>query len=165
MATLDALEDSLAGVFKNAPKIPDKGRAAIVEWAPWISLVVGLLSLLSVYTLWHWAHVANNLVDYANQLSHSLGLDTAKVQRLTFNVWLALLVMAIQAVMYLMAYPGLKARKKSGWNLVFYASLVNVVYAIVVVFTAYGGVGNLIGSLIGTAIGLWILFQIRPAYR
>ncbi len=67
-------------------------------------------------------------------------------------------------MIYIAAFPGTKARKKSGWDLLFYALLINVVYGIVVAFTDYGGFGSLIGSLVGSAIGAYFLFQIRVSY-
>src|SRR3954471_12636993 len=74
MAALDNLEKSLDGVFKkNGPKLPEKGRENLVNWLPWINLVIGIYTLLTVYWLWHWAHVVNSLADYANQLSQAFG--------------------------------------------------------------------------------------------
>ena len=62
------------------------------------------------------------------------------------------------------AFSGLKARKKSGWNLLYYALLLNLAYGIVMAFTNYGGFSYLIGAVIGSAIGLYLLFQIRSSY-
>ncbi len=47
----------------------------------------------------------------------------------------------------------------------FYAFLVNVIYGIFILFTDYGGLGSLIGAVIGSAIGLYLLFQIRGNYN
>lgn len=63
-----------------------------------------------------------------------------------------------------MAFAPTKERKKSGWNLLFLALLVNVVYGLVVTFTDYGGPSNFISVLISTVIGMYFLFQIREAY-
>jgi len=79
-------------------------------------------------------------------------------------VWLALGVLLVEAILYLLAFPATRDRKKSGWDLMFYAALVNIVYAVVVLFSNYGGIGSLLGSLIGSAIGLYLLFQIRASY-
>jgi hypothetical protein len=163
MSALQSLENNLEDVFvKKAPALPENGKKAIVEWLPWINLILGLLSLWAAYTLWHWAHVADKLVDYANSISAIYGGPV--VHRMSAMVWLSLIVMVVQAVIYIVAFPALRDRKKSGWDLLFYALLVNVVYGVVVMFTDYGTFGNLLGSLIGSAIGLYFLFQIRGHY-
>ncbi len=162
---MDGLEKALASIFvKSAPALPAKAKKALVEWLPWINLVLGILTLLSVYWLWHWAHLANSLINYANQLSQALGVNTVAVHRLTAGIWLALIVLALEAVLYLAAFSPLKARRKAGWNLLFYAALVNILYGLVLLFTDYGGVGRFLSSLIGSAIGFYFLFQIREAY-
>jgi hypothetical protein len=164
MAALDSLEKSLEGIFvKNAPALPERGKEVVVSWLPWINLILGILTLWAVLTLWHWAHLANNAVDYINQLNATYGTGTV-VHKLTGMVWLGLIVLAIEAVLYLMAFPATRARQKSGWNLMFYALLVNLVYGIIVLFTDYGGFGTFLSYLLGSVIGLWLLFQIRGKY-
>lgn len=165
MSALQSLENNLEDLFvKKAPALPENGKKMIVEWLPWITLALGLLSLYTAYVLWHWANLTNSLVDYANTISAAYGGPSVVTHRLTVVVWASLAVMAVQAVLYILAFPALKARKKSGWDLLFYALLVNVVYGVVVLFSDYGGVGNLIGSLIGSAVGFYFLFQIRSLY-
>ncbi len=80
-------------------------------------------------------------------------------------IWLSIAVLVVEALLYIAAFNPTKARKKSGWDLLFYALLVNVAYGIVVAFTYYGGIGRLLGSLIGSAIGFYFLFQIRASYK
>ena len=80
------------------------------------------------------------------------------------GMWVAFIVLLAEAAIYLLAFTGLKAVKKVGWNWLFIGSVVNVVYGIVVLFTDYGGVGHLIGAVIGAAIGWYFLFQIRDRY-
>ncbi|PIZ63187.1 hypothetical protein COY17_01030 [Candidatus Saccharibacteria bacterium CG_4_10_14_0_2_um_filter_52_9] len=168
MSALQSLETNLEDVFvKNAPALPENGKKMIVEYLPWINLVLGLISLYTVYMLWHWAHLldaANKFIDYANSITQAYGGTTVAGHRLSVVVWASMAVMAVQAVLYILAFPALRARKKSGWDLLFYALLVNVVYGVVVLFSDYGGVGNLIGSLIGSAVGFYFLFQIRSLY-
>lgn len=164
MAGLSELEKTLDGVFvKNAPKLPENGKKMLVSWLPWINLVAGILSLWAAYTLYHWAHIANGLINYANQVSQAFG-GPAVSSRLTATVWLGIVVIVVEGIIYLMAYPETKARTKRGWDLMFIALLVNIVYGAVLLLTDYGGVGNFIGSLIGSVIGLWLLFQIRGKY-
>ncbi|MEK7594788.1 MAG: hypothetical protein AAB436_04075 [Patescibacteria group bacterium] len=166
MSALEPIEKSLDDLFvKNAPALPAGGKKMLVEWLPWLSLVFGLLSLWAAYGVWTWAHAASSLINYANTLSAAYGGPAvADVNRLSAGIWVGLAVLTIEALIYIAAFPGLRDRKKSGWNLLFYAALLNVVYGVVVLFTSYGGVGNLIGSLIGSAIGAYFLFQVRASY-
>jgi len=163
MSVLQPLEKSLAEALKGVPALPPGAKKALVEFVPWINLVFGLLALASVYWLWQWAHVANNAINYLNNLSVTYGGGQVVSNRLGFTVWLALAVLTVQAVIILAAILPLKDRKKSGWDLLFYALILQVVYGVVVAFTAYG-IGHLFSSLIGVAIGLYFLFQIRDAY-
>jgi hypothetical protein len=159
------LEKSLDDLFvKQAPALPDGGKKFIVQYLPWINLILGLISLYTAYVLWHWAHLANSLVNYANSVSAAFGGAPVAANRLSIGLWIGIAVLVVEALLYIAAFPGTKARKKSGWNLLYYALLLNIVYGVVVLFTDYGGVGNLVGAVIGSAIGLYLLFQIRSSY-
>jgi hypothetical protein len=164
MDYLSKLELSLDKMFKGAPKLPKNVKDWIVKYLPWINVVAIILTIWSAWVVWHWAHTVNTFINYANQISQAFGGDTVSTNRLSVGIWIGLIVLIVEAVIYILAYSGLKAKKKAGWNYLFLASLVNVVYGIVIAFTNYGGVGNLIGSLIGTVIGWYFLFQIREYY-
>jgi hypothetical protein len=161
---LQALEKKLNQIFvKQAPALPPGSKKALVQYLPWINLVLGLWSLYTLYLVWHWAHYTNSLINYANSLGAIYGGPTT-LNRLDFGIWLGLLVLAVEALLYLCAFPGTRDRKKSGWNLLFYALLVNATYGVVILFTSYGGFGSLFASVISSAIGLYLLFQIRSSY-
>lgn len=165
MNSLKPLEKKLDELFvKQAPPLPAGGKRALVEYLPWINLALGLLALYTAYVLWHWAHIADTLINYANTWSAAYGGPMVQGSRMSFGIWLGLLVMVVEALLYIAAFPATRARKKSGWNLIFYALLVNIVYGVVVLFTSYGGIGSLFWTLIGSAIGLYLLFQIRASY-
>ena len=165
MSALQPLESSLNDIFvKKAPPLPAGGKKFLVQYLPWINLFLGLVTLYTVYVLWHWAHLANSLINYANSLSALYGGQQVAASRLGVGIWIGLVVLAIEALVYIAAFPATRARKKSGWDLMFFALLINVVYGVVILFTSYGGIGNLIGSVIGSAIGLYLLFQIRSSY-
>lgn len=160
MEQLNKLESMLEGLFKPAPKLSEKAKTNIVSWLPWVNLVLGVLSLWGAYALWHWAHLVSNLVNYINA---AYGTNSA-VDRMSTGLWLGLVVIAAEGVLFLMAYPATQKKQKRGWNLMFYAALLNAVYGVVLLFTDYGTSGNFIGYLVGTVIGLWILFQIKSKY-
>ena len=161
--SLSKLEDSLAVLYKGLPHLPENGRKALVQWVPWINLVVGLLTLWSAWILWHWAHYANAIINSINSLGAAYGIAPA-VHRLDFGIWLGLIVLIVEAVLLLMAFSATKDRKKNGWDLMFYVAMLNVLYAVILVFTNYGGIGHLLGEIIASAIGLYFLFEIRSYY-
>jgi uncharacterized membrane protein HdeD (DUF308 family) len=165
MGTLESLETRLNDIFvKQAPPLPVSSKKALVQYLPWINLILGVLALYTVYALWHWAHFASGLINYANTLSATYGGPMIATHRLSFGIWLGLVVLAAEALLYIAAFSATRDRKKSGWNLMFYALLVNVAYGVVMLFTNYGGIGTLLSTLIGSAIGLYLLFQIRSSY-
>ena len=164
MNALQSLENSFNNIFvKKAPALPDSGKKVLVKYLPWINLVLGLLILLSAYSLWQWAHPADNLINYANSLSALYAGQVISTNYLTFAVWLGLAVLVVEALLFIAAFMATRDHKKSGWNLMFYAMLVSIVYAVVTIFTSYG-MGHVISSLIGSAVGLYLLFQIRASY-
>lgn len=165
IAALEPLEKVLNDLFvKQAPALPENAKKIIVQYLPWVNLVLGVLSLWAAWGLWSWAHTANQFVDYANRLSEAFGGPKA-VDRLGPMVWAGLAVLAIEAVIYIAAFSATRDRRKSGWDLLFYALLLNIVYGVVILFSDYGGgIGSLIWSVISSAIGAYFLFQIRELY-
>lgn len=163
---LSGIETKIDKVVKDAPfQLPEKSRKAIVEYMPVISLIIGLLSLWAAYGLWNLARVADRFVDLGNNLSRLYGGATEPVSHLTVVVWVGIALLAVEGVIYLLAYPGLKAKSKTGWNYLFYGAIINLVHGIIMLFDSYnGGVGRLISTLISSAIGLYFLFQIRAYY-
>ncbi|MEQ1910197.1 MAG: chromate transporter [Vicinamibacterales bacterium] len=135
IATLDEY------LVKKAPfQIPEGGKEFIVRFGPWISLVLLLLTLpLLLVALGLGAMVA----PFAG-VSYGAGFGVVAILAL------------VQIVMFAMALPGLFARKMSGWTMLFYAELVGFLSSIVS--------GSIISGIIGTLIGLYILFQVRTKY-
>jgi hypothetical protein len=165
MSATSSVEKTLDGVFKSAPKLSENVKEAIAKWVPWINLFLGIVGLWTAYTLWHWAHVANGLVDYVNNLSASYGGSQVVADRMNVGIWAGIVILAIESILYLMAFGPTKDRRRRGWDLMFYAILLNAVYGFALLFTNYGaGASSLIGYLIGTTIGLYFLFQLKSKY-
>lgn len=163
MPALQSLETSLNDLFvKRAPPLGRSAKKALVEYLPWVNLALGLLALYTVYALWHWAHLVSSLLNYSDTLNGTYSLGVRN--RLDFGIWIGLFVLIVEAVLYIAAFSGTRDRKKSGWNLMFYALLVNIAYGVVILFTDYGSFGNLVITLLASAAGLYLLFQIRSSY-
>jgi hypothetical protein len=75
-----------------------------------------------------------------------------------FGVIISLVASAIALVMEVIAVPSLFKRAKSGWRMVFYASIVSLIGNIF-------SLGGIVGAIIGTIIGWYILFQVKDMYK
>jgi len=164
MAYVDGIEKSLKPLFKDLPAMPKGGKDWFVKALPFLAIIGGILEIWAAWSLWHLGHVVNVYINYAYSTSATLGGGVI-VHSLGFFYWLSLVTVAIDGVLLLLAFSGLKAKSKSGWDLLFLVGLINVAYGIFSIFDSYyGGIGNLIGSLVGSAIGFYILFQVLPYY-
>ena len=161
MQDLEAKLDEL--FVKNAPyQLPKGWRESIVKFMPWASVIAGVLILAVAWT--QWALLSNNNIGPA--IANSLGVPYIlgpAVPSITPAVWISLALLIAEAIIFFTAYPSLAMRKKHAWNLLYYASLLSVLQAVVQVI-GYTSVGTLIVALLASAIGLYVLFQIRGHY-
>lgn len=160
MEMLNKLESILAGIYKATPKLSGNVKKTIVDFWPFVAVIFGVLQLWGTYALWNWGRDVNKVIDAFNSY---LG-TSAVVNQLNVFYWISLVVLAASGVLLLMAYPKLKAKAKSGWNLLFYSAILNGVYGVFSAFNNYGGSGSLIIQLIVSAVVLYFLFQIRDLY-
>jgi hypothetical protein len=131
-------------LVRKAPfQIPDSGRQAIVQAAPWVVLVLFILALspalffLGVRAGWGWWWGEPALV------------PRIRLAGVGYLVYCALLFLAL---------PGLFNRKAYAWSLLLYATFVSAV-------TSVAFLGNVVGGLLGALIALYLLFQVRTLYK
>lgn len=161
---LKPIEKALGGIFKDLPALPTNAKKTLVNIFPWLALIFGLIQIWGFWALWDVGHRANDVID---TLSRTFGVTNAP-ESLGLTYWVALIFLGISALTLLMAYPGLKNRKKTGWDWLFLGSLINVVYGVISIFIDQyygGGMGNFFMALIGSAIGFYLLFQVRERYN
>lgn len=142
---LSSLEEMLNEYLGNkAPQLPSNIKEAIVQYSPWITLVLLLLSLPAVLVLFGVGALFTPF-SYIGGVQYGM----------TYT--LSIVILAVTLIFEGVAIPGLMKRKKSGWNFVFYATLLGIVsYLLSMNF----------GSLIlGSLLPLYILFQIRSYYK
>lgn len=163
MDQLKPIENKLAEAFKGVPPLPSSTKKMLSDWLRWVALVVGILQLLAAWGLFAWGRDLNRAVDTINSYTSAFGVASS-AEKLSLFYWLSLIMLVVDAVILLMAYSGLKAKTKDGWNLVFLGALINAVYGVFSAFSNRGGVSSLIYSLIGSAAGLYLLFQVRDQY-
>jgi hypothetical protein len=128
---------------QKAPKIPQRGREAIVKIAPWITLIILIIALPVILALF-------GLSAFLAPFAFLGGFHAGAMFIVTWVLTL------ITFVLEIIALPGLFHRKRKGWLFLFYSSLIGAVLNIISLH---------ISGLIGTVIGLYLLFQIRDYYK
>lgn len=166
METIKSIESTIGKFVDKAPALSvDSKKKLLTRYLPLISLGLALIASVSIRSLWHDSHTNNALINYANNYGAAYGVPKVPVvNNLTFGVWLGLITLAVEAIFYLGSFSGLRAMTKSGWNFLYYALLVNIVYGVVMLFNSYGGLSTLITTLIGSALGFYFIFEIRDRY-
>jgi hypothetical protein len=143
-ASLSQLEKTLEGYFKKAPALPAGLKELIVKFAPWLILISLILLLPAILA--------------ALGLS-ALFLPASYLGGVGFglNYTIAMIISIGTIILEVMALPGLFKRQLSAWRLVFYATLVSALASLIQL--------NLVGLIVGTAIGLYLLFQVKSYYH
>jgi hypothetical protein len=137
---------------KQAPfQIPAKWRENLVNWIPWINLVIGILMLPAVLVIFGFA-------SFVSVVATSVGITQGPLVLIS-----GLFLIGSIAILFI-TFPGLKARKLSAWKLVFWADIVYFVYGILNSIGS-GMFFNIVMQLLSTAIGLYVLFQIKSYYK
>ena len=131
----------------NLPSLPRSISDILVKFGPWLSLIGGILMLLVTVpgTLFLLA-----LSPLAAMGGGSLGY---------VGLILDLIISAVGAVMSILAFRGLRARTLGGWTLLFWATILYAVAGLLPL-----SISGIIGAVLSAAIGLYILFQVKPYY-
>lgn len=132
-------------LVKKAPfSLPTGVKEFIVNVGPWITLVLMILTLPVILALL-------GLGAILAPFSFMGGLNAG------FGYIVGIVVAIITLVLEAMALPGLFKRKMAGWNLVYYAILLQAVEHILRF--------DIGGLIIGTTLSLYFLFQVREYYK
>lgn len=128
---------------KNIPSLSDKTKELIVKISPWltlISLIMMLPLILAALGLSAMVLPLSFLGDFQSGFGYTLSMV------FVFGM----------LILEIMALPGLFKREARAWKLVFYSVLLSLAQQLLSF--------NLIGMLIGGAISLYILFQVKSKY-
>lgn len=161
---MQAIEKMFEDIFKNIPSLPEEARKGLATAMPWLALAGGVLSLIGAWYLYQAVAWVSQWANYGNQLSQAFGY-ASPVTGVSAVAWFGIVLLVLQAVLSFVAFPALRANKKSGWNLMFWMALVTVVYGVVAnLFSGYVNIGGFVFSLVGSAVGLYLLFQVRSHF-
>ena len=129
-------------LVKKAPfQLPDGAKEWIVQFGPWITVVLLILTLPLLLV--------------------ALGLGTLLMPfggvGYASGFGILTLFVVVEIGLMIAALPGLFNRKMGGWRLLFYSQLISIVYSLLS--------RNIVSGLIVGLISLYILFQVRPLYH
>jgi len=136
--------DTMEGWFKKAPVLPTNVKEGVVRYAPILALIFGILGILiglaagGILTVLAPLALLFGVHSYGGSIIAGWGL-------------------LISSALLLAAYPGVKARKLGGWNLLFWSNVVSIVGSLI-----SGSIG---GAILGFFIGFYLLFQIKSHYK
>ena len=131
----------------DLPSLPASIKELLITFAPWLSLLSGVLGLLVFIP---GAVVLLVISPLAGTAGAGLGYVATIIH---------LILSAVGAVISLMAFSGLRQRALRGWTMMFWATAVYLVAGLLP-----PGIGAIISTIIGGAAGLYLLFQTKPYY-
>lgn len=142
---LQQIENEVGKVYSKITfHLPTGLKDFIVHYGPWIALVLMVISIPAILLALGIGAIATPFV-----IMH--GGSTGAMFFISGLINLFALILAA------MALPGLFKRQLKGWHLMFYSVLVSAVGSLVAM--------NWGGLIIGTAISLYILFEIKSYYK
>lgn len=138
------LEDAYAKV----PALPSNIRELLVSIAPWLTLIFGVLMLLTGIGGLGLFTALSPLTAMYGGVGYSAFLVVSSV------------VVIVQGVIMLLAFSPLKKRVTRGWNLLLWSEVLSVLSSVVSL-----RVGSVVSAIIGAAIGFYFLFQMKSYYK
>lgn len=145
MAKSKNWQDMMEEWFNKLPSLPKGGRDVLVAITPWVALVFGILGVL----------VGLGGLGILSVLSPLMLLGSGVSS--TTGSLLSIAVALVSSVLMLVAFPGLKAKKRQGWTLLFWSQVVALVSSLVAL--------SFVGGIIGAVIGFYLLYQIKSYYK
>ena len=130
--------------FMKFPALPKPAREVLVKVTPWFALIFGILGVLAGLT-------GLGILSVLSPFMVLGGGFTA-----TSGSLLGMLAGVVSAALLLAAFPGTKARKMQGWNMLFWSEVASVVSALLSL--------TLTGVLLAL-ISFYLLYQIKSYYR
>lgn len=153
--TLSGLEETLNGYFvTKAPfQFPDNVKEILVKIAPWLAIIMIVFSLPAILALLGIGFLATPFLIFPYSGFYMI------------SYYIGIVFLALQVIVMAICLPGLFARKRSAWKLLYYSQLLSFAHGIFNWLTSPTSIGSLIGALIGAVIGFYIVFQVREKYN
>lgn len=144
----ESLESWLITVFSGVPHVPPNVRKIITDIAPWLALVAAVLGFVGLIFSGILGIVLSPLV--------FLGLGITSIV-----ILITMVLGLISTALLLLAFKPLQKLHKAGWNYVFYSLIVTAISSIIAIGFTFSGWSNIVGTL----VGMYLLFEVREKYN
>jgi hypothetical protein len=157
MTQLKPLLKVLDENYAKVPALPKKWTDLIVNYAPWLVLLGGVLGLVFGVM----AVIASlSLFGLMTAVAPLGAYGVVYGPQYMLTVVVGALVLLVTGVLSLMAFSSLKARKEKGWNLMVYVLLLGIVSSVATL-----NVFSIVMSLVVAAIEYYVLYQVKAYYK
>jgi hypothetical protein len=163
MNNLKDFEASVEDLYKNLPTLPKKFQLLIVKFLPYLISFISIIYLFAVWLLWHSGHSINHIDTNLNSIDIYGGKIIAD-QKLGISYWLTFTVLLVIITLCLSSIVYLLKRKRMGWTILFYVTIINVFCGLFIMFTVFGNNYSFIECLIISFVSLYFLYQIKDYY-
>ena len=145
---LKPLLKTLDESYAKLPKLPKKWTDLLVNYAPWLALIGGVILVFGALSLF-------GLGSFLTSYTMLAGVSGFAV------TWMVAAVLLLAGgVLEFLSFAPLKARLEKGWNLMFYALLLNALSSVVRL-----SISEIIMAVISFLIGYYFLYQIKSYYK
>ncbi|MEI6228757.1 MAG: hypothetical protein WCP11_01900 [Candidatus Saccharibacteria bacterium] len=167
MKNINKIENMIEGWLKPLPHIPAKWTKMIAENLWWI---VGIGIILSVIGIFSMIGVLSTAAVFLERAARMSGYYNGSINDGWFvaATVVSLAMMIASAVLLIMAFNPLKTMHKKGWDLLFIIALVSAgaqVLSLALNFNIYNMFAGLLSALVGIAIGMYLLFEIKSYFK
>lgn len=142
--SLGQLEHFFDETNKKLPALPENAKSVIASIAPWAIIIAAILTIPAIIAIF-------GLSSLFGGYTYLAAITYGPTYYITWVLSVAAFVLEIVAI------KGLMDRKLSAWRLVYYSALVSALSSLISLSIA--------SFIIGTAISLYILFQIKSCYK
>lgn len=139
-----SLEEKILKLFKNFPMLPSSIIEFLVSFGPYLVLLGGIFSILSVFSLFSLGtYVYYRLAPFASVYSVSF--------------YISIIGSVISGLMMIASFNDLKGFKLFGWRLLFWSANVGILVSLISL--------RFFGAILSGLISWYLLSQIRIKYK
>lgn len=145
----------LENAYAKAPELPAGVKDFIVMVAPWVALILGVLSVLGFAI----SLLGLGALGVLAPLAGTTTISFAGIGLITTVLAL------VSGVLLLLAFRPLQRKQLRGWNLLFWVLVVGLLSSAVVNTLFYFSLSGIAVSLVWFLIQLYFLFQVKSYYK